>query len=285
VIRTSTRLTFACLLVLFTSLPVLAQAPDDDSVLKPAEPDFGLVSLPTSLRLPTLGGAFRITHRFSLPLNTTGFDDAAGQLFGLDSGAVIGLEYRIGLAKNLQVGVHHSSDNRTWAFFGQYGIVRQTAAFPLDISVIGADDLIREPVFANGVGTGAFDRNSAPSIGVIVSTTFAGHVAVYGEPFYVHNVFNEFALGAPLGNATVVGVGATVRVMSKVYVVGEAAPRVSGAKPNRTHAGFGVEARVGGHVFQLNVSNSFDTTLSQLAMGADPTNNWHVGFNITRKFF
>jgi Membrane bound beta barrel domain (DUF5777) len=283
VIRTST-LTIALVLTLFASPAVLAQAPDD-AVLNPVEPDFGLVSLPTSLRLPPLGSAFRFMHRFSLPLNTTGFGDAASQLFGIDSAAIVGLEYRIGLAKNFQAGIHHSSDNRTWAFFGQYGIVRQTTAFPFDISAIGSVDLIREPVFAGGVSTGTFERNSAPSIGAIVSTTFGGHVAVYGEPIYVHNVFNEFALAAPRGNATLLGLGARVRLLPKLYVVGEAAPRVAGAMPNRTHVGFGLEARAGGHMFQLNVSNSFDTTLSQLAMGADPSNNWHLGFNITRKFF
>jgi hypothetical protein len=250
-------------------------------VVKPVEPDFGLVSLPSSLRLPPLGSIIRITHRFSLPLNTTGFSDAAGQLFGLDSASVIGLEYRIGLAKNLQAGIHHSSDNRTWAFFGQYGIVRQTTAFPFDLSAVGSVDLIREPV----IGTGNFARKTAPSIGAIVSTTFAEHVAVYGEPIYVHNVFNEFAPADALENALVLGFGARIRLLPTLYVVGEMAPRVAGTKANRHHAGFGLEKRVGGHMFQLNVSNSFDTTLSQLGMGADPTNNWHLGFNITRKFF
>ena len=45
-----------------------AQA-DDPAALKLAEPDFTLVGLPTSLRLPTFKSAFRVTHRFTRPLN------------------------------------------------------------------------------------------------------------------------------------------------------------------------------------------------------------------------
>src|SRR5712671_3288859 len=42
-----------------------ATTDDDDTTIKPAEPDFTLVSLPTSLRLPQFKGAFRVTHRFA----------------------------------------------------------------------------------------------------------------------------------------------------------------------------------------------------------------------------
>jgi hypothetical protein len=41
-----------------------AATADDDSAINPAEPDFTLISLPTSLRLPQFGSAFRVTHRF-----------------------------------------------------------------------------------------------------------------------------------------------------------------------------------------------------------------------------
>ena len=48
---------------------------EDDAVLKPAEPDFTLVSLPTSLRLPKFKSAFRVTHRFGRPLGDGDFAD------------------------------------------------------------------------------------------------------------------------------------------------------------------------------------------------------------------
>ena len=50
-IRSSIRLLVALALTALIASPALAQD-DDDSVLKLAEPDFTLVSLPTTLRLP-----------------------------------------------------------------------------------------------------------------------------------------------------------------------------------------------------------------------------------------
>jgi hypothetical protein len=79
--------------------PSLPPEADDDTVSNPAEPDFTIVSLPTSLRLPQFKSAFRVTHRFARPLRGD-FGALAADLFGLDSGAQIGLEYRFGIVRN-----------------------------------------------------------------------------------------------------------------------------------------------------------------------------------------
>jgi uncharacterized beta barrel domain-containing protein DUF5777 len=47
---------------------------------------------------------------------------------------------------------------------------------------------------------------------------------------------------------------------------------------------FGLEQRAGGHVFQVNCSNGFGTTMSQIARGPE-SNDWFFGFNISRKFY
>jgi hypothetical protein len=65
----------------------------------------------------------------------------------------------------------------------------------------------------------------------------------------------------------------------------EAAPRVGGFKPNEAHVSFGFERRAGGHLFQLNFSNNFGTTLGQVARGGASNDDWYLGFNISRKFF
>jgi hypothetical protein len=41
----------------------------------------------------------------------------------------------------------------------------------------------------------------------------------------------------------------------------------------------------GGHTFQLNFSDGFGTTMGQLARGGTDSDNWYLGFNISRKFF
>ena len=82
-----------------------------------------------------------------------------------------------------------------------------------------------------------------------------------------------------------VGIGARIRIRPTVYLVGETAPRPRGDKQGVTHASFGIEERYGGHVFQLNVSNGFGTTLAQVARGGTPGDNWYLGFNLARKFY
>ena len=51
------------------------------------------------------------------------------------------------------------------------------------------------------------------------------------------------------------------------------------------HGSVAIEKRAGGHVFQLNVSDSFATTMGQIARGGTSSRNWYLGFNISRKFF
>jgi len=42
---------------------------------------------------------------------------------------------------------------------------------------------------------------------------------------------------------------------------------------------------VGGHAFQLNFSNDLGTTPAQTARGQQGSDDWFIGFNISRKFY
>jgi hypothetical protein len=251
-----------------------AFAQQDDAVLKPAEPDFTLVALPTSLRLPVFKSAFRVTHRFGRPLGAGDFGDLVGDLFGLDNGAVVGLEYRFGIVPNGQIGFHRSSSGKTIEFFGQYGLLRQDDRMPVDVSALvtyeGADNL---------------HENYSPAFGAIISRTFGEVAAVYAEPTWVNNTNPLPSELADHNDTFTVGLGARVRIRPTVYLVGELAPRASGYEPGVNHASFAIEKRAGGHVFQLNFSNSFATTMGQIARGGFNNDDWFLGFNISRKFF
>jgi hypothetical protein len=251
-----------------------AAAADDDMNLKPAEPDFTLISLPTSLRVPQFGSAFRVTHRFSQPLNATA-GDVASNLLGLDSGAQIGLEYRFGIVPNGEVGIHRTSD-KTIELFSQYGLVRQTPSRPVDVSVLVSVE-----------GTNNFKDRYSPALGAIVSRTFGDRAALYVEPTWVHHANVEASIlvpGAP-ADTVMVGLAGRLRIRPTVSIVTEFSPRLTGYRPGVNHGGVAIEKRGGGHTFQLNVSDSFATTMGQIARGGPVATNWHLGFNISRKFF
>jgi hypothetical protein len=255
-----------------TSEPALSDQRHDDSAIHPAEPDFTIISLPTALRLPLFGSAFRVTHRFTRPLNDD-FGDVAADLFGLDSGAQIGLEYRLGIVRNGQVGIHRTSD-KTIEFFGQYGVLRQTPRRWVDVTAMFSID-----------GTNNFRDQYSPAVGAIVSRRFDERAALYIEPIWVHHSNVQPASAGEADDTLMMGLGGRVRVRPSISIAAEFSPRTSGYRPGVSHASFAIEKRVGGHVFQLNFSDSFATTVAQVARGGPAAKDWFLGFNISRKFF
>jgi len=256
-----------------SAAPAAAQAGDDDPDrdFNRSQPDFTVVNLPTTLRLPKFKSAFRVTHRFGRPLGQGDFGELAEDLFGLDSGAQIGLEYRFGLMRGLQVGIHRTSD-RTIEFFTQYSLLQQ------------ADHGVGLGVIASIDGTNNFKDSYTPMIGVAVSRELGRYGAVYVEPMWVNNSNLLPSELVDHNDTIMIGVGARIRVRPTVYVVGEYIPR-SGNTPGVNHGTFGIEKVAGGHTFQLNFSDGFGTTMGQLARGGTASDNWYLGFNISRKFF
>ena len=248
-----------------------AAADDPDRDFNRSQPDFVVVNLPTTLRLPKFKSAFRVTHRFGRPLGQGDFGELAEDLFGLDSGAQIGLEYRFGLMRGLQVGIHRTSD-RTIEFFTQYSVWSQPDA-PIGLGIIASMD-----------GTDNFTDSYTPAIGAVVSRELGRYGAIYVEPMWVNNS-NRLPSELVDDNDTfMVGLGARVRVRPTVYIVGEFIPR-TGNTPGVNHGTFGIEKVAGGHTFQLNFSDGFGTTMGQLARGGTGGDDWYLGFNISRKFF
>ncbi len=250
-----------------------AQDERDDAVLDRAQPDFTIVNLPTTLRLPKWKSAFRVTHRFTRPLGQGDFGDLLEDFFGMDGGALIGLEYRFGLLEGTQVGVLRTSD-RTIQFFGEYDIKSQSESFPIGLAAYATID-----------GTNNFRDSYTPGIGVIVSKTIEEHVALYVQPMYINNSNLEPSELVDDNDSWLLGLGARVRIRPTVYVVGEWIPRIGGYDPGVDGASFGIEKRAGGHSFQFNFSNTFGTTMGQAARGGIRNEDWYLGFNISRKFF
>lgn len=268
---TSTGLALALAVVLFAS-PLFAQA--DDATLNIAEPDFTLVNLPTSLRLPSMKSAFRVTHRFVRPLKCDECEDnLLEDLFGIDNGAAIGLEFRFGVVPGGQVVFHRARVDKAIQLLGQYSLSRQGDGMPLEMAAIATIE-----------GTDNFREDFSGTFGVILTHLLGDRGSVHFEPMFVANS-NLFEDDVDDDSTFMIGIGSRIRLTPTVYVVGEMTPRVSGYKPDTMLGSFAIEKRAGGHVFQLNFSNYFGTTLRQLAQGAPDGSHWYMGFNISRKFF
>ena len=251
-----------------------AQDEEDDEGISRVEPDFTVVNLPTTLRLPKFGSAFRVTHRFARPLGEGDFGSLLEDFFGFDGGAQIGLEYRFGVWSGAQVGIYRTSD-RTIQFFGQYGLLRQREGMPVSVDAWLTVD-----------GTNNFRDSYSPGVGAVVSHTFDERAAVYVQPVWVNNTNVLPSELAEDDSSFVIGLGGRLRVRPTVYVTAEVAPSVAGHDPGDPVVAFGLEKRVGGHSFQVNFSNSVPTTLAQqIRRGGANEDDWYIGFNISRKFY
>jgi len=258
--------------------PAPRPAASDDREVDPVEPDFVVVNVPTQARMPRGGWAFRVTHRFSRPLGDGSLGDLARDLFGFDSGGLIGLELRYGIASATQVGIHRTSD-RTVQLFGQRD-VRRAEDQPFGLAVFAAID-----------GLDNFTEDHSPGVGVIVSRRLGERGGAYAMPAVVAHLVTPGQNGGTDPESTtalVVGLGVRFRFSENGALLFETMPRLNAPDDTgvsfRHPVSFGVERTLGGHAFQLNVSNSFGTTLGQMARGGAPS-GWFIGFNIARKFY
>jgi hypothetical protein len=246
---------------------------EDDAVFDPSEPDFTVINIPTTARLPKYKSAFRLTHRFTRPLGEGDFSDLLGDFFGLDNGAQIGLEFRISLLRKSQVGIYRTGD-KTIQFFGQYSILREGQHGPVSVDALASIE-----------GTNNFQDSYSPALGAVVSRKLKTRGAIYLMPQWVNNTNAQPKEVVDHNDTFVLGLGARLRVRSSLYLVGEFTPRLAGNAPGIHYGSFAIEKRYGGHVFQLNFSNSIGTTPAQVARGGYKAEDWYLGFNLSRKFF
>jgi uncharacterized beta barrel domain-containing protein DUF5777 len=269
--------------------PAQAQQPteEDERQLRLVEPDFAITNLPTTLILPKHTFNFRLTHRFLLNLRANSFTENLENIFGLDNGAIVGLELRFAPIRHLQAIVYRNNLSKTIQFAGQYEWLRQ-GSFPVAVSGIasiegtnnfrGSDEADTGDEHQHGTTEGHY----TPAFGGVVSRTFSDRLATYLVPVWTHHVI-------PLDNVGhrdvfYMGVGGRYRVSAHVYVTAEVSPRFSGDMPGDPSFTFGIERRAGGHMFQLNFGNGLGSTYGQIAQGGFP-DTIYMGFNLGRKFF
>jgi hypothetical protein len=247
-----------------------SQQPDDDRLPSATEPDYRLVNLATTLRLPSHRMSFELTHRFDSNLMAGTFAQNASNLFGLDQGAAIGLEFRYAIARHIEAVIYRTNIEKTIQFSSKIDLLHEHAGTPLGVSAVISVE-----------GTNNFHTNYQPGVSIVVSRAVATRLALYVEPTWVGRTGIEAGTNQ---STSFVGLGARARVRRHLYLVAEISPRVNGYRPDKAEFGFGLEERVGGHVFQLDFSNTTSTTLAQVARGGFP-NTLVLGFNLARKFF
>ena len=253
-----------------TTTATAVQEDDPDRDPNDSQPDFYVATLNTNLRLPKGKLAFRLTHRFLRTMGDGDFGDLADRFFGLDSGAQIGLELKYAPFRGAQLGIYRTSD-RTIQLQGQYNFIKDGNG-PFGLSTV-----------VNVDGTDNFSEEFSPGVALVISRELGDRGALYFQPSLIGNT--NLITDEGDDYTAMAGLGARLRVARNTYLFVEGSPRVAGYDQGVTLISFGFEQRAGGHMFQLNFSNGFGTTLAQVARGGSRRDDWYLGFNLARKFY
>src|SRR5687767_15093622 len=162
-----------CIAWLVAAAPLLAQTP---APTPRNEAEQNVVNLSTTQSMRAGGHHFRITHRFARDWRRGTFGQLAADFFSLDSGAIIGLDYRFAPTSRIQAGIYRSMLFKTIQLSGRVDAWQQGDTTPLGLSVLVSVE-----------GANNLQDDHAPGLGIVTSRSFGEAVTFYASPMFVWN--------------------------------------------------------------------------------------------------
>lgn len=311
--------------LLLAAAPLRAQEEDLLEQLQGEEPDLPVSSTFNTTRLINLHTSevsgrnvleFRITHRFGAV--GSGFQG----FYGLDNSADIRIGFDYGITDRFMVGIGRNKISKRFDGFAKYQLLRQTRKkVPLSLTVVGAAGYDPSENFEFALGDqGGYEaypdfasrwtyftqailaRKFHPRFSFQLAPTFLyrNYVGSYSYDYFTEEVVTDgqteiitrafpnalFGLGAGarFGVSQMVTITADYMLPFTDYLLDRPEETLSYFPP----LGIGVELEVGGHIFQINASNSEAIWTGQAMMNS-PTwftedGGYRLGFCIVRVF-
>lgn len=227
---------------------------------------------------------FRISHRFG-ELNS-----GAYKAWGLDGGANIRLGLEYSHDARFMLGIGRTSTKKIVDGFLKYKLLLQSTdnASPFTITLFSGAYYTIERVQIDGVNK--FQRNMdrlSYCHQIMIGRKFNEQLSTQITGGMVH--FNLVDAVSENNICYIIGGLVRYKVSKRQAVTVEYGYRLNKYSNNKYYDSFGVgyELETGGHVFQLNFTNSFGLTENQYFMYTNNTwSNWGIrlGFNISRVF-
>lgn len=272
--------------------------------------DYHIVNIPTPKRVRRHSLNLYFTHRFQetiRPLEKTTKD-----LFGMDSFSVSSLGFTYGITDRLYANVYRSP-------LCQPGLCK---TIELGLGYHLLDEAGRSPVALSAYGSVEGDHNFTErytyNLQAMIGRSVTKYVNLFFSPAAHLNSngsdrFKEFVSFSPVASKLRLGqhsgsfgFGVNARVRPTTSLLFEYTPRVGfkmgqlifeadpktgaiTALKNNSEAeiGFGIEKRIGRHVFSLTFSNTQTTTTARYNSSnvALPPDKFSIGFNLFRRLF
>ncbi len=269
-----------------SSLSQQSAASPPPSEPQPVYPFSGwrVINLPTTQTLDAGLWLFLIGHRFNPKINS-GFDT----LYGLDGSGIIFLNVGYALTDNLLVNLGRSNASDDVELSLKYRVTQQhlDGGLPFSVAFRGSVNWISEKRRGQSRVRGEAFKFSGQAV---FSSQLQPELAIDVVPGLLVNPDIDKGGESPL---LTLGLGGRWRFRKNFSLIGEWVPILSGYTPTRTFGnlnrfdswGGGVEVKVGGHVFQVFVTNSVGIATDQYLLGGDldiENVDLRFGFNIFR---
>jgi len=164
-----------------------------------------LIDLPTPFTLGARRLEVIFNHRFQDTVSAGG----SSNLWGLDSGADVGIGLAWGVTRHFDLAVFRSSFQKDFELSGKYLFLEQAERVPLSLAVRAGTDLLRQH--------GVADPNR-PFAQLLLSRSFGHGVNLFVAPTWVRDT-------PSLRNATTVALGFSVGLPHGSYVEAEYIPK------------------------------------------------------------
>ena len=222
---------------------------------------------------------FRFSHRFTSPIfNQRGrtFD-----LFGLDTFAYTALGVGYGITDRIAVNAFRQVWDRKLEFSGDVSLLKQgESRAPISVMARAAID------GRNDFASEGHNGHYTPSLQLVLSRTLFNRLALSVDPTFVFRT-RGLDPNADENHLIAIGLGGALKLRENLALVGEYIPRVTG-NPLRNEgfhsertASFGLQYRTHRHVFEIVISNSWETNIAGSALGGPDEK--HIGFNLWRR--
>jgi len=237
-----------------------------------------VINLPTPLTVGRGDWLLRISHRFT-PSTRIGWDG----LFGLDGPAVILFGLGYGLTDTLDLTFSRSKlyKELDLAFKWRFLPGRMSFPLPLTASVSSGGSLITEPQAGEKI---LRSQNLRWNIQLSFAYQVTDAFSLLAVPAFSSNTEPR----EPGSQGTfVLGLAARCVLFNELSLLAEWTPLQTGYQTDFSGWGFGLEKKIGGHVFQVFVLNSVGITPAQFLPGGNlriKDGDFRLGFNIFRTF-
>ncbi len=237
-----------------------------------------LVNLPTTRSIGKGSILFRISHRY-FPAVTEGYDT----FYGLDGPAAILISLGYGINDNLSVSLGRSNRFKEAELSFDWLILKQgkKSSLPLSASLHVGGSIITQ----TQPGKSTFrSENMKLNLKLSVSHQVSDSLSFLLVPSYSSNT-NHWESSSE--GTFALGTGARYMFLNDFSLLVEWIPVLAGYKTNTSGWGLGLEKKIGGHVFQVFVLNTFGLTSAQFIPGGDlrlADTDFRFGFNIFRWF-